>query len=204
MSKNKNNKRNKILIIAFIIFVPICIVISLCSTITYSLSKCDQDIIFDHEVETKTIYNAKLKENLYIRTEFPDYEVVSDNYSGIYMKKELNIDGSMITVSIEQVPTNGNATDLFQNWCKNSWYKDNKSEFEIHEDTSGVPNAYCISYLKQHKSDPEGFCLPSNQYSSFAVFQKDNIVFKVSEISYSKTDLKKDQIIEDITERITK
>jgi hypothetical protein len=65
-------------------------------------------------------------------------------------------------------------------------------------------NQYCISYVIRERSDPEGFCVPMEYYSSHVVFQKGRLIIKIRETSSDKNIWVKDQVIKFLAEELGK
>jgi hypothetical protein len=185
---------------------------------TILLSACCSEIYSgNQEVDVQPLLDAQVNlegvdsiSSLLDVKEFGKVEIQDDGYAWVTISgpsqqlPDIN-PASRIEVALKLADSNESAREDFQGECTNPFYGWTSSSIA---NGGEQDNQYCISYIRQLRESPEGLCLPTQQYNSSVVFQKDRLVITIDEYTYSESgkDLinSKDGIIRLLAQELTK
>jgi hypothetical protein len=61
-------------------------------------------------------------------------------------------------------------------------------------------NQYCLPYVTEIRMDPEGFCLPTDNYSSYVVFQKGRLAIEINDVLSKPNGEDLDEVIKSVAD----
>jgi hypothetical protein len=142
--------------------------------------------------------------------EFGKVEIQEDRYVWVSISgpsqqlPDIN-PASRIEMTLRLSDSNESAREDFQIGCTDPFYGWTSSSIA---NGGEQDNQFCISYVRQLRESPEGLCLPTQQYSSTAVFQKDRLVITIDEYTYSESEkdliFSKDGVIRLLAQELTR
>lgn len=155
---------------------------------------CFRDVYIKQDVNIEPLINLELPSNITSAIEifkdksvFRSYKIIDFNGINIYTNSPSNSDtreratgyyskNTFSEVTIELYDTTERAK-LDYEWTKSSY----KERYKLQESKSNNDYSYCITYVKQTRTDPEGGSELSNSYVSYVTFQKNNLVITMHE-----------------------
>ncbi len=177
-------------------------IIAVICSFTYLLSACCAEIRSPQIVDVTPLYNVIIQKPINNIYDIINIEIF-ENYEG---GKNFGIgswphhpDWNNIEVTFHLMPDYQTSLQEFNNSCE--FYFDDPSKFSYGGE---INNQYCISYVIQERSDPEGFCVPMRNFISFVVFQKGRLIIEIHETSSKKNIWVKDQVIKFLAEELSK
>jgi hypothetical protein len=102
-----------------------------------------------------------------------------------------------VFTNVERFPSVAEAYEEFHIECEHAHYKP-----RVTYGGQG-DNQYCVSPVDTGRSDPEGFCLPSGDYRSYVIIQKDDVVIEIYEESIVRNSSRKDEVIAQLAAEIS-
>ncbi len=173
--------------------------------IAISVSACCSEIQLPSSIIAEPLYKAELPQNI---DEIND--VLNSNLLDLFIDEKLYLYPNFLSgaikssinvvwVRMELFAFDKESENKFEAECKSPGFQD-PQKFTY----AGYPgNQYCISYMTQERSDPEGLCAPMNEYTSKAIFQKGRILIVLEEWAHDKSNEQLNQIIEVFADRFS-
>jgi len=172
-----------------------------------SICACCSDIQISHSVDPDPLYRATLPQEVeklsdLLPRQFLDQVPkdesktrLTDNWFFTEFQSSTAYD--IVYLEIELFASEDESANRYLETCGDSSSYQHPENFTF-EGTTG--NQYCITYIRQAREGPEGFCQPYGMYSTQVVFQKGQILIILRELSANTSNSELNSVISIIAE----